>query len=142
MSEADINTHVILVVGFVKKGNKILLAKRSSSDPQAGGQWSIPGGKVDVEIGDGVVEKTLSREILEETGVVVNGRFKYLGSDAFIRVSGHHVVSLVFLCNYKSGKARPLEDQEEVHWFTLSELKKIQLPGHLIKRVRLLQSSI
>ncbi|MBI3887744.1 NUDIX domain-containing protein [Candidatus Microgenomates bacterium] len=97
MAENDINTHVILVMGIVQKGNKFLLAKRSSKDPQAGGEWAIPGGKVDLETGPEVIEKTLKRELLEEVGVEIMDEIKFVCDDAFVRVSGHHVVGLVFL---------------------------------------------
>ena len=53
IKETDINTHVILVTAFVQKGNKFLLSKRSKEDPQAGGMWATPGGKVDLEVGTG-----------------------------------------------------------------------------------------
>ena len=43
--EKDINTHVVAVFAFVEKKGKILLAKRSSQDPQSPGIWFIPGGE-------------------------------------------------------------------------------------------------
>lgn len=142
MSESDINTHVVLVVGIVQKGNKFLLSKRSSKDPQAGGEWSTPGGKVDLEVGDAVIEQTLTREIEEEVGIIISPKVVYLGSDAFFRVSGHHVVGLNFLCQWQSGEAQPLEDQDEVGWFTLVELEAMDLPKYLKKRIELVKQHL
>lgn len=47
--EKNIPIHVVAVFAFIQKGNKFLLSKRSSSDPQAGGEWSIVSGKVELE---------------------------------------------------------------------------------------------
>lgn len=132
--EKDIHTHVVLVTAFVQRGDKFLIARRSFSDPQAGGQWSTPGGKVDMEVGEDVILSTLKREIMEEVGVDIYSDIKLIKTDAFIRVSGHHVVGLHFLCRYKSGEPRPLEDQEEVGWFTLEDIMYGDFPDYLKKR--------
>lgn len=138
-SEKDINTHVVLVTAFILKKNKILLAKRSKNDPQAGGLWSIPGGKVDLEVGESVIENTLKKEINEEVGIEIRDDIFYLGSDAFTRVSGHHVIELIYLTYWKSGEAKPLEDQEEVQWLELDQLNKNDdLPDFLKSKIKLL----
>ncbi|KKQ94069.1 MAG: NUDIX hydrolase [Candidatus Woesebacteria bacterium GW2011_GWB1_39_10b] len=124
--EKDIHTHVILVAGFVQKGDKYLIARRKSDDPQAGGKWSLPGGKVDFDIGGQIIEKTLQREINEEVGVKITGEIEFLGNNAFIRSSGHHVVALVFLCYWKSGIAKPLEGHDKILWLTLEELRNFK----------------
>lgn len=124
-AETDINLHVVFVAAWIKKGNKYLIAKRRSDDPQAGGLWAIPGGKVDNELGMDIMEETVKREIKEEVGVEVKDPLKYVCSDAFIRSGGQHVVGIVFLVDYKSGKARPLEDQDEVRWMTLEEIEEL-----------------
>jgi len=119
---SDINTHVVLVAGFVQKDDKFLIARRSKSDGQSGGKWSVPGGKVDMELGDGIIQKTLNREIKEEVGLEIEDHVDMLGNDSFVRSSGHHVVALIFLCRWKKGNARPLEDNDKVLWLTLNEL--------------------
>lgn len=140
--EEDIPTHVVAVVGFVQKGNKFLIAKRNSDDPQAGGEWSIPGGKV--ETGEGaskyILEGTLKKEVEEEVGIQIKDEMELIVNGGFVRVSGHHVVILTFLCKWKSGRAKPLEDQEEVRWVTLTELKKMtDLPDYTRDRVGFLE---
>jgi 8-oxo-dGTP diphosphatase len=138
-NETDINTHVVLVTAFIIKNNKILLAKRSKNDPQAGGLWSIPGGKVDLEVGKSIIENTLKKEIKEEVGIRIKDKIIYLGSEAFTRVSGHHVIALIYLAFWKSGKAKPLEDQEEIQWLSLAQLnKKSDLPDFLKSKLKLL----
>lgn len=134
--ETDINPHVVLVIAFIRKGQKFLLAQRSLTDAQAPGVWATPGGKVDSEVGDQVIEQTLHREIVEEVGLEIKDKIYYLGSDAFIRNSGHHVVTLLFLCDWKSGVAQPLEDQAAVAWHTLPKLQSLHLPDYMKKRVQ------
>jgi len=50
MTNTNIPLHVVFVEAWIKKGDKYLLAKRSSKDDQAAGKWAVPGGKVDGEI--------------------------------------------------------------------------------------------
>lgn len=136
IKEKDINTHVVAVFAFVEKDGKILLAKRSSQDPQSPGIWFIPGGKVDMERGEGILEKTLKREVMEEVGIEIEDEIALVENEGFTRVSGHHVVGLTFLCKWKSGIVRPLEDQEEVRWFSKEELKNFsELPDYFKPRV-------
>lgn len=134
--ESNIPVHVVAVFVFVKKGNKLLLTKRSSDDPQSGGEWSVPGGKVDMDEGFEIVEKTVQREVVEETGIQIKPNLTYLGSGGFYRVSGHHVVKLEFLAEWEKGVAQPLEDQDEVKWVTVDELKEISdLPKYITQRI-------
>ena len=144
MVENDINTHVIAVTGIVEKDGKYLLAKRSVKDLQAGGEWSIPGGKVDLEIGTGILELTLKKEISEEVGIEIEDRIELICNDAFIRVSGHHVVMLTFLCKYKSGEAKVLEDQEEVRWVSWKEMDSMwsELPEYTKRRFEALKKYV
>jgi 8-oxo-dGTP diphosphatase len=134
--EKNIPTHVVAVFAFVEKNGKILLAKRSKDDPQVGGQWSFPGGKVELDEGENILLKTLKKEIREEVGIVIEDDIRLISDDGFYRVSGHHVVGLTFLCRWKSGVAKPLEDHDEVRWFSCRELKEYaDFPDYLRKRI-------
>ncbi|MFC1649222.1 NUDIX domain-containing protein [Patescibacteria group bacterium] len=137
--EKNIPTHVVAVMGFVKKGNKFLVAKRSSDDPQAGGDWSVPGGKVEPGAKESILEDAVQREVEEEVGVRVKDDMHIIHNNAFYRVSNHHVIGITFLCFWKSGKARPLEDQEEIKWMTLEELKSADdMPDYMKERIQAL----
>lgn len=134
--EDDINTHVVLVMGFVQKGDKFLITKRHFDDPQAGGTWAIPGGKVDPGVEVDIIQHTLKEEMMEEVGIEIEDDIALIANDTFVRVSGHHVVALTFLCRWKSGKAQPLEDQEEVKWVTLENLQKMEkMPKYMKRRI-------
>ena len=125
-----IPTHVVAVFGVVKKDTKYLIAQRSLTDDQAAGEWAFVGGKIEVVDGFGIVEETLRREVYEETGVEIADKIEYISSQGFTRSSGHHVISLLFLCEWKSGEAKPLEDLEQVVWKTLEELESMELPSY------------
>jgi len=111
------------------------MAQRSLLELQAPGAWSIPGGKVEGEVGPRVLEQTLKKEILEEVGVEVAEGMQFVYNDAFTRVDGTHVVAITFLCDYLSGEARALEDTEKVQWFTLEELKNFPNAKDFLKRI-------
>jgi ADP-ribose pyrophosphatase YjhB (NUDIX family) len=135
--EKEIPTHVVAVFAFVVKNDKILLAKRSKDDPQAGGQWSIPGGKVDSDEGPDIILKTLKKEVMEEVGLEIENELIMVWDEGFKRVSGHHVVGLTFLCRWKKGIAKALEDQDEVRWVNRKDLENFsELPDYFKPRVK------
>lgn len=121
MPNKNMPLHVVFVEAWIKKDNKYLLAKRSSKDDQAAGKWAVPGGKVDMELESNIIENSLKREVMEEVGIEIDN-VQFLTSRSFIRSSGHHVVALSFVVNYKSGEVKPLEDQDEVRWVTFEEM--------------------
>jgi len=124
MSDSNIPLHIVFVEAWIKKGDKYLLAQRHPQDDQAAGKWTAPGGKVEMELEGDILENTLKREVMEEVGVEIEN-FRLLSNHSFIRSSGHYVVVLSFLADYKSGEARPLDDQAEVRWVTLDEMERL-----------------
>lgn len=134
MPDLAINqTHIIFVGGAVHKRGKILIGRRSWEESHEPGKWALQGGKVDKTKGEAehVLEKTVCREILEETGLKIDyKRVRYIHSDTFIRSTGHHVVALVFLCPWKSGEPSPLEDTIELKWVGRNEYKKMDDLAH------------
>lgn len=128
---SNIPLHVVFVEAWIKKGDRYLLARRSSQDEQAAGKWAVPGGKIEMELECDIVENTLKREVQEETGIKVRD-IRFFASRSFIRASGHHVVALSFVAKYESGEASPLEDQDEVRWVTLREMEQL-LDNHWAK---------
>ncbi len=125
---AEDKTHLVLVNAVVFKGNKVLVSQRSFEEPHEPGKWTVPGGKVDRTSGDvfNVIEKTLAKEVIEETGVVIKKSAVLVTNNTFIRSTGQHVVALVFWCEYESGEAKPLEDTIACKWVTLEEAKTME----------------
>lgn len=116
--------HVVNTQGLVFRRSRYLMIVRSEFVEQAPGALSPPGGKV--EFGDdetGILEATLRREILEETGVTV-GEMVYIQSSRFRMDSGTSAVDSAFLCKYESGEAYPADREEvaAVEWLTYEEI--------------------
>ncbi len=121
-------THLILVNAVVEKDGKILVSQRSFEETHQPGSWTIPGGKVERTNGDvwNIIEETLKKEVMEETGVEIADNAGLLTNNTFIRSTGQHVVALIFLCHWKSGEAKPLEDTIDAKWISEEELKGIE----------------
>ncbi len=117
-------THLILVNAIVEKDDKILISQRSMEETHEPGRWTIPGGKVERTEGDvwNVIEETLSKEVMEETGIEIKNNVQLLTNNTFIRSTGQHVVALTFICHWKAGEAKPLEDTINVKWISKDEL--------------------
>lgn len=127
--------HIVAVKAWVKKGDKYLLARRGMNEVHMPGIWSIPGGKVD-ECGEtvNILQDTLKREVLEEVGLEITYEIDLVFNNIFKRSDGASVVGLTFLCHWKSGEAKPLEDTSEVKWFTLTELLGMEDVEEFLKR--------
>ncbi len=125
---AENKTHLVLVNGIVFNGDKVLLSQRSWDEPHEPGKWTIPGGKVERTKDEefDIIEKTLKSEILEETGIEIDGEIKLIANNTFLRSTGQHVIALVFKCRYKNGEATPLEDTIDCKWATLEEVKEME----------------
>lgn len=130
---------VVLTMGIVQKGSTFLIAQRSNADDQSPGIWSFPGGKLENMVGECVVEENLKKELKEEVGVEIDEKVKLLANDVFIRSSGHYVLTLLFLCKWRSGKGEAREDQVDVQWATIEDLETMDLPSYSKKRVKVLK---
>jgi 8-oxo-dGTP diphosphatase len=121
-------THLILVNAVVEKDGKILVSQRSFEETHQPGSWTVPGGKVERTEGNvwNIIEETLKKEIMEETGVEIKDDAQLLTNNTFIRSTGQHVVALVFLCHWKSGESKSLEDTIDTKWITEDELKTLE----------------
>jgi 8-oxo-dGTP diphosphatase len=108
------------------KNSRVVLVKRSH--PPIQGQWSIPGGVL--EVGEFVHDAAV-REAREETGLIVYpgellGVFDRVLRHADGRVQ-HHYVLIDFLCRPVGGELRAASDAAEVRWFAREELPALNL---------------
>lgn len=141
MADLAVNqTHVIFVTGAVYKNRQLLIGKRSLNESHEPGKWALPGGKVDQTNGKitSILEKTVAREVEEETGILINHKkIKYIFSNTFIRSTGHHVVAAVFLCPWSKGEAKQLEDTDEVAWINEQDITKYNLARGMEKYLKI-----
>ncbi|MFZ0733268.1 MAG: NUDIX hydrolase [Candidatus Sulfotelmatobacter sp.] len=114
------------VGAIIIEGERVVLVKRAH--PPIQGQWSIPGGVL--EVGEMVREAAL-REAREETGLIVEpgellGVYDRILYDTEQRVQYHYVL-IDFLCRRVGGELRAASDAADVRWFTRGELPALNL---------------
>jgi 8-oxo-dGTP diphosphatase len=114
------------VGAIIVDGDRVLLVKRAH--PPIQGQWSIPGGVL--EVGEMVREAAI-REAREETGLIVEpgellGVYDRILRDPEKRVQYHYVL-IAFLCRATGGQLQAATDAAEVRWFTRKELPALNL---------------
>jgi len=106
----------------VVEGNKILLVERGRPPQQ--GLWALPGGFV--EYGE-TVEAAAKREVLEETGIVIDlGAILGVYSDPN-RDPRSHNVSVVFVGKMVSGQLEGGDDAADAKWYDMDDLREEQL---------------
>lgn len=129
--------HKVIVKAWIEKDGKYLLAQRGASEKHHAGVWSLPGGNVEGDVCDEILEKTLVKEIEEEIGIEVEQGMTITYNNGFIKDSdGSHVINITFLCKWKSGEAQALEDTSEIKWFSLKELQDLHNPSDfLVKEI-------
>jgi ADP-ribose pyrophosphatase YjhB (NUDIX family) len=114
------------VGSIIIENDRVVLVKRAH--PPIQGQWSIPGGVL--EVGE-MVRGAAIREAREETGLIVEpgellGVFDRILRDAEKRVQYHYVL-IDFLCRRVGGELVAASDAAEVRWFTREELPALNL---------------
>lgn len=114
------------VGAIIIEGDRVLLVKRAH--PPIQGQWSIPGGVL--EVGEMVREAAI-REAREETGLIVEpgellGVYDRILRDVEQRVQYHYVL-IDFLCRPLGGELLAASDAAEVRWFVREQLPALQL---------------
>lgn len=116
--------HVLVTSGLVRNDQgELLLVKHRVRG------WELPQGRV--EEGEGLVF-ALSREILEEAGVMVcHARLAVIWS----KVSHPAAVIFCFVARHASGSLRPSEETPEVIWCTDEEARR--LVSHPVNRDRI-----
>lgn len=147
LKEPERKKYCVVTNAIVVKDGKILLCQRSMEEKHVPGGWSPPGGKLE-EVGTvwSALQKTVKREVLEEAGVKVKDKMYLLINNTFNHAEDDLlVISLVFVCCYKSGIARPLEDTINVKWITEEELDNFRfthpnVKNYVIKAFEFLKS--
>jgi 8-oxo-dGTP diphosphatase len=114
---------VVGVGGVVISDGRTLLIRRGS--PPMVGQWSIPGGML--EVGETLLDG-VRRELREETGVEVRVLdlievFERIDLDGAGKVRYHYVIT-DYLCEVAAGEARANSDVTDVAWAAPGDLAR------------------
>lgn len=114
------------VGAIIIENARVLLVKRGH--PPLKGEWSIPGGVL--EVGETLREAAV-REAFEETGLTVEptdllGVYDRVLRDDSGRILYHYVL-IDFLCRRSAGEAKASGDAAEVNWVTQSEAASLPL---------------
>lgn len=125
--QREFPTHPLVGVGaIILKNDRVLLVKRAH--PPIQGQWSIPGGVL--EVGE-LVREAAVREAREETGLIVEPGDLLGVYDRVLRTPDgrlqYHYVLIDFLCRPIGDELRASSDAAEVRWFTRQELSALKL---------------
>jgi len=112
---------VVGIGALIICSGKILLEKRKN-DPGKG-KWSIPGGLI--ELGEGV-EKTVIREVAEETGLVVDSpELVDVVDNITFDTKGkikYHFVILDYSVKLRGGAVRAASDAAELRWVEIDDV--------------------
>lgn len=111
---------------IVREGESpaVLLIRRGQEPLK--GEWSLPGGAV--ELGE-ILEEAICREVLEETGLVVEPveivqAFDRISRDPDGRVRYHYVL-VDFLCRVTGGTLACATDAAEARWADPDDLSSL-----------------
>ncbi len=124
------------VGAIIIEDGRVLLVKRGH--PPLAGEWSIPGGVL--EVGETLREAAM-REAREETCLAVETADLLGVYDRVLRDDDgrtlYHYVLIDFLCRRVGGEARAADDADEVRWFTPEEASELALPEDTAEVIRL-----
>jgi mutator protein MutT len=126
---------VVGVGAVVVNDGQALIIKRAN-DPYKG-QWSIPGGRV--ELGESLAD-AVRRELREETGlevmvgplIEVFDRIQ-LDDDGALR---YHFVIIDYLCRAVAGTLLAGDDADEARWVTSDELERYDIRESAVGVIR------
>ncbi|MFB3889429.1 MAG: NUDIX hydrolase [Candidatus Bathyarchaeia archaeon] len=119
--------HPVVGVGaIILKQGKILLEKRGNEP--AKGQWTIPGGVV--EVGESLEDAVL-RETLEETGLTGEKPERIdvvdqVHRDSMGRIEYHYVI-VDYIVRVKPSEPKAASDAEALRWVPLDEVEGYNL---------------
>jgi mutator protein MutT len=126
---------IVGVGAVILRQGEVLIVRRAN--PPLQGEWSIPGGALDVgeKLRDGV-----AREVLEETGLNVEvgpvlDVFDSIFPDSEGRTQYHYVL-IDYLCQLRSGTLAAATDASEVRWARPEELSALGMKQATIEVIQ------
>ena len=112
---------ITVVAAYIEKDDKVLIARRSTGDPNVLGKWEFPGGKVKENEDE---FNAIEREIKEEFELKIVAK-DFITNSAFVYPS--KTVDLrLYRCEYISGEFH-LHDHSEYKFVSKKELLNYDL---------------
>jgi len=147
MEEIQKKAHYIAVTGIIRNSEgKYLICKRGPNEKAFPNKWCVPGGKVEKndfvnnpkDTSDhwlDVFEKTLQREIVEETQIEIKN-IGYVSNLAFVRPNGFSTLIISLYAEHKNGEVKLAEDELVEHkWVNLEEAKNYDLIENIYEQI-------
>ncbi len=116
---------IVGVGGVVVDRGRVLLIRRGREPMK--GEWSIPGGVV--ELGESL-GAAVRRELREETGLEIQPVAVLEVFDRIVRRKGrvrYHYVIVDYACRKRGGRLRPASDVREARWVRPQDLPRYRL---------------
>lgn len=140
--------HYVVVTGIIIKDGKYLITKRAPTEKAFPNQWTVPGGKL--ELNDyvnrpkdtsahwyNIFEAILHREVMEETGLKVKN-LKYLTSLSYIRPDNIPTIIVSLFADHAGGEVKLCPALTEYAWVTLEEAKNYELIEGIYEELEML----
>jgi 8-oxo-dGTP diphosphatase len=127
-------TPLVGVGAIIVEQDRVALVKRGH--PPLAGEWSIPGGVL--EVGE-MLREAAVREAQEETGLTVEPGQVLGVYDRLIRDGDrirYHYVLIDFLCRRVAGELKAGSDADAVGWFKRDEIDGLNLAPETAEVVR------
>lgn len=140
--------HEVVVTAIIVKEGKYLLTRRSPTKKRFPGMWTVPGGRLETadyvdtpkETSDywyNVLEKTLRREVREETGLEID-HIDYVTSLATIHADGAPSLVISCMADWAGGEVALQEGETDAFaWVTLDEAKGYALLDGIFDELRM-----
>lgn len=140
--------HYLVVTGVILKEGKFLITKRASTEKAFPNQWTVPGGKL--ELDDyakrpkdtsshwyNIFEDLLRREVMEEVGLKIKN-IRYLTSLSYIRSDNIPTIIVSLFADHSGGEVKLCPALTEYAWVNLEEAKNYELIEGIYEELEML----
>lgn len=140
--------HYLVVTGIIVKDGKFLITKRAPTEKAFPNQWTVPGGKLELDDYSkrpkdtsshwyNIFEGLLKREIMEEVGLEISN-IRYLTSLSYIRSDSIPTIIVSLFADYSEGEIKLCSALTEYAWVTLEEAKNYDLIEGIYEELEML----